>query len=155
MKLSENANRIYEKVNFYKRCENLSNTYRHDERLENYSNEEVLKIISDFGYSPKYFKKENFFKVEEKVSNRIFYFHVSFKYGLVEVIFGVMDENKKHLEGGTVSTICKLIEMSKGIDTEGYMKHPGFRDYSELRDILKLEFGIFNDFKNEVVEMNI
>jgi|GEM_PF-5010846 len=50
--------------------------------------------------------------------------------------------------------ICKLIELSGGIDRDRYMAKPGFRDYDDLREIFKEIFSIYADFKREIIKHN-
>ena len=61
MKLSKKEFEIFEKINLYERYSNISNQYRFEETFENYSNDEVIKIVKELGYSVKYRKKERKF----------------------------------------------------------------------------------------------
>ena len=115
MELSKKEFEIFEKINLYERYSNISNQYRFEETFENYSNDEVIKIVKELGYSVKYRKKENFFQMIETINGMKFYFHFSLKYGMVESIMGMMDKNKKNIIGGLVSNVCTLIEMRKNI----------------------------------------
>lgn len=153
MKLKSRTKLLYDKIGVYKIAMNMSESYRFNERFEGYSNDDVLRIIQEIGYSVKFMSKENFFKITESVSDLLFYCHFSCKYALVEFIFGVRDKNKIHLEGGALSTICKLIEMSEGINKEGYVQYPGFRNYEELRNILRQYFRLYEDFKREFLAL--
>lgn len=151
-KLDNKLRLIYNNINYYTIAEQLSEQYRFEDRLENYSVEVVVEIIQSYGYQVKFMKKESFFKILEKCENYVFYFHLSLKYGLVEVIFGVTDKDKKHLAGGAISTITKLMEIDRGIEKDGYMKYPSFRDYADLNDILRSYFRLYENFKQEVLK---
>ena len=61
MELNKKELEIYEKINLYKRHYALSVQNNYENTFENYSNEEVLKIVKELGYTAKYKKKENFF----------------------------------------------------------------------------------------------
>ena len=56
---------IYKKISFVERYEKLSVKFQFEERLD-YSKESVLDLIKKIGYTAKYVKKNNFFKIEEK-----------------------------------------------------------------------------------------
>ena len=125
MELSKKELEIFEKINLYDRYRDINNLYRFEETFENYSNDEVIKIVKELGYTAKYRKKENFFQIIETINEMRFYFHFSLKYGLVEIIMGMMDKNKKNIIGGLVPNICKKIEIVKNEEKKrGYKKSP-------------------------------
>jgi len=153
MNTKEKAILIYKNINFYNRYEKLSNDYSFENTFENYSNDEVDKIIENLGYKARYDKKENFFGIRECQNNIIFYFNISLKYGLAELILGSRDNSTKdYLVGSVFSGMAKDIEPFIGREREGYIKKPRFRNYEDLRDILKEAFSIYEDFKREVVK---
>ena len=154
MELSKKELEIFEKINLYERHSNISNQYRFEETFENYSNDEVIKIVKELGYTAKYRKKENFFQIIETINEMRFYFHFSLKYGLVEIIMGMMDKNKKNIIGGLVPNICKKIEIVKNEEKEGYIKKARFRNYKDLKNILREYFLIYEDLKTEVLKVD-
>ena len=154
MKLSKKELEIFEKINLYERHSNISNQYRFEETFENYSNEKVIEIVKELGYSAKYKKKENFFQIIETINEMRFYFHFSLKYGLVEIIMGMMDKNKKNIIGGLVPNVCKKIEIAKNEEKEGYIKDACFRNYEDLKNILREYFLIYEDLKTEVLKVD-
>ena len=155
MELSKKDLEIYEKINLYERHSNISNQYRFEETFENYSNDEVIKIVKELGYSAKYRKKENFFQIIETTNKLKFYFHFSLKYGMVEVIIFWEYENNKDLSGGgLLSVVCKLIEIAKNEEKEGYIKDARFRNYEDLKNILREYFLIYEDLKTEVLKVD-
>ena len=154
MELSKKELEIFEKINLYERHSNISNQYRFEETFENYSNDEVIKIVKELGYTAKYRKKENFFQIIETINEMRFYFHFSLKYGLVEIIMGMMDKNKKNIIGGLVPNICKKIEIVKNEEKEGYIKKARFRNYEDLKNILREYFLIYEDLKTEVLKVD-
>ncbi len=155
MKLSKKELEILEKINLYERHSNISNQYRFEETFENYSNDEVIKIVKELGYSAKYKKKENFFQIIETINEMKFYFHFSLKYGLVEVImYWECINNKDIWGGGTFAGICKKIEIAKKEEKEGYIKKARFRNYEDLKNILREYFLIYEDFKTEVLKVD-
>ena len=152
MELSKKELEIYEKINLYERHSNISNQYRFEETFENYSNDEVIKIVKELGYSAKYRKKENFFQIIETTNKLKFYFHFSLKYGLVEVIiYWECINNKDIWGGGTFAGICKKIEIAKNEEKEGYIKDACFRNYEDLKNILREYFLIYEDLKISLI----
>ena len=154
MELSKKELEIFEKINLYERHSNISNQYRFEETFENYSNDEVIKIVKELGYTAKYRKKENFFQIIETTNKLKFYFHFSLKYGLVEIIMGMMDKNKKNIIGGLVPNICKKIEIVKNEEKKGDIKKARFRNYEDLKNILREYFLIYEDLKTEVLKVD-
>ena len=155
MELSKKELEIFEKINLYERHSNISNQYRFEETFENYSNEKVIEIVKELGYSAKYKKKENFFQIIETINEMRFYFHFSLKYGLVEVImYWECINNKDIWGGGTFAGICKKIEIAKNEEKEGYIKDARFRNYEDLKNILREYFLIYEDLKTEVLKVD-
>ena len=155
MELSKKEFEIFEKINLYERHSNISNQYRFEETFENYSNDEVIKIVKELGYTAKYRKKENFFQIIETTNKLKFYFHFSLKYGMVEVIIFWEYENNKDLSGGgLLAVVCKLIEIAKNEEKEGYIKDARFRNYEDLKNILREYFLIYEDLKTEVLKVD-
>ena len=153
MELSKKELEIFEKINLYERHSNISNQYRFEETFENYSNDEVIKIVKELGYSAKYRKKEKFFQIIETTNKLKFYFHFSLKYGLVEIImYWECINNKDKWGGGTFAGICKKIEIAKNEEKEGYIKKARFRNYEDLKNILREYFLIYEDLKTEVLK---
>ena len=152
MELSKKELEIFEKINLYERHSNISNQYRFEETFENYSNEKVIEIVKELGYSAKYRKKEKFFQIIEIIDGIKFYFHFSLEYGMVEVIIFWENENNKDLSGGgLLSVVCKLIEIAKNEEKEGYIKDACFRNYEDLKNILREYFLIYEDLKISLI----
>ena len=155
MELSKKELEIFEKINLYERYNNISNLYRYEDKLKDYSNDEAIKIVEELGYSAKYRKKEKFFQIIETINEMKFYFHFSLEYGMVEVIIFWEYENNKDLSGGgLLSVVCKLIEIAKNEEKEGYIKKARFRNYEDLKNILREYFLIYEDLKTEVLKVD-
>ena len=152
--ISKKELEIFEKINLYDRYRDINNLYRFEETFENYSNDEVIKIVKELGYTAKYRKKEIFFQIIETINEMRFYFHFSLKYGLVEIIMGMMDKNKKNIIGGLVPNICKKIEIVKNEEKKGDIKKARFRNYEDLKNILREYFLIYEDLKTEVLKVD-
>lgn len=153
--ISKKELEIYEKINLYKRHYTLSVQNNYENTFENYSNEKVIEIVKELGYTAKYRKKENFFQIIETTNKLKFYFHFSLKYGLVEVImYWECINNKDKWGGGTFAGICKKIEIAKNEEKEGYIKDARFRNYEDLKNILREYFLIYEDLKTEVLKVD-
>ena len=153
--ISKKELEIFEKIDLYERHSNISNQYRFEETFENYSNDEVIKIVKELGYTAKYRKKEIFFQIIETTNKLKFYFHFSLKYGLVEIImYWECINNKDKWGGGTFAGICKKIEIAKNEEKEGYIKKARFRNYEDLKNILREYFLIYEDLKTEVLKVD-
>ena len=153
MELSKKELEIFEKIHLYDRYSYISNQYRYEDKLKDYSNDKTIEIVKELGYSVKYRKKENFFQMIETINGMKFYFHFSLKYGMVEVIIFWEYENNKDLSGGgLLSVVCKLIEIAKNEEKEGYIKKARFRNYEDFKNILREYFLIYEDLKTEVLK---
>ena len=154
MELSKKELEIFEKINLYERHSNISNQYRFEETFENYSNDKTIEIVKELGYSAKYRKKEKFFQIIETINEMKFYFHFSLEYGMVEIIMGMMNKNKKNIIGGLVPNVCKKIEIVKNEEKESYIKDACFRNHEDLKNILREYFLIYEDLKTEVLKVD-
>ena len=155
MELSKKELEIFEKINLYEKHSNISNQYRYEDKLKDYSNDKTIEIVKELGYSAKYRKKEKFFQIIETIDGIKFYFHFSLKYGLVEVImYWECINNKDKWGGGTFAGICKKIEIAKNEEKEGYIKDARFRNYEDLKNILREYFLIYEDLKTEVLKVD-
>ena len=71
---------------------------------------------------------------------------------MVEVIIFWEYENNKDLSGGgLLSVVCKLIEIAKNEEKEGYIKDACFRNYEDLKNILREYFLIYEDLKISLI----
>jgi len=152
MELSKKELEIFEKIHLYDRYSYISNQYRYEDKSKDYSNDKTIEIVKELGYSAKYRKKEKFFQIIETIDGIKFYFHFSLEYGMVEVIIFWEYENNKDLSGGgLLSVVCKLIEIAKNEEKEGYIKKARFRNYEDLKNILREYFLIYEDLKISLI----
>ena len=154
MELSKKELEIFEKINLYERHSNISNQYRYEDKLKDYSNDKTIEIVKELGYSAKYRKKEKFFQIIETINEMKFYFHFSLEYGMVEIIMGMMNKNKKHIIGGAFSWLCKKIKVTENEEIKDNVKYARFRNYEDLKNILREYFLIYEDFKTEVLKVD-
>ncbi|PEK58423.1 hypothetical protein [Bacillus wiedmannii] len=129
---------VLEKIDFVERYKSLSEKFPdRTNTFENYENEKVIAVFESLGYKARFMKKENFFIVGE-VKNKDFYtfrFNISLKYGLVEFIWSARYNGEvKALYSGSESlpAVC-------------------FHSYDELKEIMKIAFEMYEDFKRELI----
>jgi len=152
--ISKKELEIFEKINLYERHSNISNQYRFEDKLKDYSNDKTIEIVKELGYSAKYRKKEKFFQIIETINEMKFYFHFSLEYGMVEIIMGMMNKNKKHIIGGAFSWLCKKIKVTENEEIKDNVKYARFRNYEDLKNILREYFLIYEDLKTEVLKVD-
>ena len=150
--LSEKMIFLYERINFYNRYKELSNSFRSDERLKKVDKNLIIDFLEKLNYEVKYFTKEKFFQVKQSIDSYNFYYHLSPRNGLAEIILGTVD-SKNNSIGGVIHGTCKLIEISKKEQTDGYIKMPAFSSHEELELILKESLSLYEDFKTGVLEL--
>jgi hypothetical protein len=166
--LTLSEKKVLEKIDFVESCRNLYNKHGdRDNKFESYENAEVLEIIKSFGYEKaRYYKRENFFKVEKEIILSPYHevsFNICLKYGLCEFIWG----------GQPWGRIVQLLSYPCGAKEDGYWEcmkctecgaaaanldgdagkigYPDFRSYDELREILGVAFEMYEDYKRELL----
>lgn len=146
MEVDNKLEKVLNKINFIERYKTLCrlNQFANNEnRLEV---EKVLEIIKEFGYSPRYNKSENFFKIVEKESPFQLQFNICVKYGNVELIWDILKNKSRLLFGlGGWSSVVDIL-------TNQRILMPKFRNYEDLREVLKVAFAIYEDFKKELLK---
>lgn len=140
---------IYKKINLVNRYQKICEKYNDfDNALEGNHYKKYTEIIEDFGYKPKYFKKESFFRIEEMEKNIVFGLQLTLKNGMVEVMFDTKLNNLWFVPDGRIDFICE--EIDSNFDREQY-NIPDYPSLEELKIILKEIFKIYEDFKTEIV----
>jgi hypothetical protein len=77
------------------------------------------------------------------------------KYGIVELIIGAVNtENDEFIIGGVFDGLYRNIKYAEGIVLDKNIRKPHFRNYDDLREILKEAFSIYEDFKKELLKQN-
>lgn len=139
------------RINFVERYEKLSYLYddkrtRDEERLIYIDRGEVMEIIQDLGYEPKFDSREKFFKIkEEPIGEYLFGFHIILRDGRVEMVW-VVRENGEVLLGSPWGIYAKQI-----IDSSHIIKKPVIGDYDDLEAVLKEAFLMYEDFKKAML----
>ncbi|QIZ44479.1 hypothetical protein BHV55_23265 [Bacillus sp. RZ2MS9] len=139
---------VLEKIDFIQRYKALSKQFPDRENtFENYENEKAIEVFESLGYKARFMKKENFFIVGE-VKNKDFYtfrFNISLKYGLVEFIWSARYNGEVRV-GNSWGMFVKVL-------SNGSERLPAvcFHSYDELKEIMKIAFEMYEDFKRELI----
>lgn len=139
------------KMNFVKRYEELSKKFDcvrtpSGQELNYVDRKLVMEMIQDLGYVPQFDSKEKFFKIKaEQVGPFTCGVHIILRYGLVELVW-VVREKGEVLLGSPWSVYSKML-----IDPNYRIKMPIFGEYDDLKEILKISFDMYEDFKNALI----
>ena len=133
---------VLSSIHFAERYEALRTQYSFDakESFENYDNQYVLEMLQEIGYtSVKYRKREDFFQAKKKSNIYEFRYHICIKYGIAELMWYAMKDNK-YYEGGTFPNLeYELLNLENG------NRLPNFRYYEDLHEILTISFHMCED----------
>ncbi|ANC21708.1 hypothetical protein PDN15_13495 [Bacillus cereus] len=136
------------KIDFIQRYKALSKQFPDRENtFENYENEKAIEIFESLGYKARFMKKENFFIVGE-VKNKdsyAFRFNISLKYGVAELIWEAWHNDEVRV-GDPWDVFIRLLSNDMGKVPVLY-----FHSYDELKEIMKIAFEMYEDFKRELI----
>ncbi|MCR6785327.1 MULTISPECIES: hypothetical protein [Bacillus cereus group] len=139
---------VLEKINFVERYKALSEKFSNSENtFENYKNEKVFEVFETLGYKARYNKKADFFIVGE-VKNKdsyAFRFNISLKYGVAELIWEAWHNDEVRV-GDPWDVFIRLLSNDMGKVPVLY-----FHSYDELKEIMKIAFEMYEDFKRELI----
>ena len=142
--------KVLNSICFPERYQALRIQYSFDskERFKNYDNQYVLEMLQEIGYtSVKYWRKEDFFQAKKKSNIYEFRYHLCIKYGIAELMWYAMKDNK-YYEGGTFPNLeYELLNLENG------NRLPNFRNYEDLHGILTTAFQIFEDMTAEFLKV--
>lgn len=139
---------VLEKINFVERYKALSEKFSNSENtFENYENVKVFEVFETLGYKARYNKKADFFIVGE-VKNKdsyAFRFNISLKYGVAELIWEAWHNDEVRV-GDPWDVFIRLLSNDMGKVPVLY-----FHSYDELKEIMKIAFEMYEDFKRELI----
>ena len=141
---------VLSSIHFAERYEALRTQYSFDakESFENYDNQYVLEMLQEIGYtSVKYRKREDFFQAKKKSNIYEFRYHICIKYGIAELMWYAMKDNKYYAGGSFPNLEYELLNLENG------NRLPIFRNYEDLREILTLAFQMFEDMTTEFLKV--
>lgn len=151
--MTEKEYLLYRNIDFYNRYNCFREKYKDVEpNLEKYEVNLVLNIFKNIGYdNVRFMKSGSFFKIKEKQKPYEFYFHVSLKYGVCELIIGGENLLTKTFVGSVFGGIMRDILKFEGKEEKRFPL-PGYRNYYDLKIILKESLSIYEDFKKEFIK---
>ena len=144
MELNEKIKSALINIDFSKRYSELVSkfSFNYDEVLERYDNNIIIDMLNEYGYNAKYDKREDFFYIKEKNDIYTYQFNMSFRYGAIEFIWALW-EGDKLLTGSTWNSLKRLLDGDR-------IKLANFRNYEDLKSILKESLKLYEDFKAQV-----
>ena len=141
---------VLNSIRFAERYQALCTQYSFDskEHFKNYDNQYVLEMLQDIGYTAtKYWKREDFFQAKKKSNIYEFRYHICIKYGIAELMWYAMKDNK-YYEGGTFPNLeYELLNLENG------NRLPNFRNYEDLHEILTIAFQMCEDMTTEFLKV--
>ena len=141
---------VLNRIRFAERYQALRIQYSFDleESFEDYDNQHVLEMLQEIGYtSVKYWRKENFFQAKKKSNIYEFRYHICIKYGVAELMWYAMKDNK-YYEGGTFPNLEYEL-----LNLENCNYPPNFRNYEDLHEILTTAFQMCEDMTAEFLNV--
>ena len=105
---------VLSSIHFAERYEALRTQYSFDakESFENYDNQYVLEMLQEIGYTAaKYRKRENFFQAKKKSNIYEFRYHICIKYGIAELMWYAMKDNKYYAGGSFPNLEYELLNL--------------------------------------------
>ena len=105
-------------------------------------------MLQEIGYtSVKYWRKEDFFQAKKKSNVYEFRYHICIKYGVAELMWYAMKDNK-YYEGGTFHGLEYEL-----LNLESCNYPPLFRNYKDLHEILTVAFQMCEDMTTEFLNV--
>lgn len=153
MKLDIRVEQALQAINFVERYEQLSNYYSKDrtpegQELDYFDGDFLMEIVESLGYDVQYDKRERFFHINlQQVENFRFGFHFTFEFGRLELIW-VIYEGDKVLLGSPWTIYARLM-----ISRNYIIKQPVISDYIDFRDVMKIAFEMYEDFKEAFLKI--
>ena len=153
MKIDERILEALKVINFVERYEQLSNYYSKDrtpegQELDYFDGDFLMEIVESLGYNVQYDKRERFFHINlQQVENFRFGFHFAFECGRLELIW-VIYEGDKVLLGSPWTRYARLM-----ISRNYIIKQPVISDYIDFRDVMKIAFEMYEDFKQAFIKI--
>ena len=154
MNLDIRVEQALQAINFVERYEQLSNYYSKDrtpegQELDYFDGDFLIEIINSLGYEVKFNKREYFFSLKKEKNGEFeFGFKFSMEYGMVELIWDLKESNKKVLLGTNLFTIIRLLT-----SPDNKIMDPVISDYIDFRDVMKIAFEMYEDFKEAFLKI--
>lgn len=153
MNLDIRVEQALQEINFVERYEQLSNYYSKDrtpegQELDYFDGDFLIDIVKLLGYKVHYDKREHFFYIDlESVGKFQFGFHFALEFGRLELIW-VVYEGEEVLLGSPWTRYARLMTACDYI-----IKQPVISDYIDFRDVMKIAFEMYEDFKQAFLKI--
>ena len=147
MKLDNRIKQALIEINFVERYEKLSTYYSQKktpkgQELDYFDGDFLMEIVELLGYRVQYDKRERFFHIDlEEIGYFRFGFHFALEYGRLELIW-VIYEGNKAIMGSPFASYAKWL-----ISRDYIILDPVISDYVDFRDVMKIAFEMYEDFK--------
>lgn len=147
MKLDTRVEQALIEINFVERYGNISKKYDRErtpkgQELDYFDGDFLMEIVELLGYKVRYDKRERFFYIDlEEIGHFRFGFHFALEYGRLELIW-VAYEGDKVVLGSPWTKYPRLM-----IARDYIIKQPIIYDYVDFRDVMKIAFDMYEDFK--------
>ena len=154
MVLNPKVEKALKEINFLERYENISKKYSRErtpkgEELDYFDGVFLMEIVESLGYKVQYDKRERFFHIALlQVDNFRFGFHFAFERGRLELIW-VIYEGDKAIMGSPFASYAKWL-----ISREYIILDPVISDYVDFRDVMKIAFEMYEDFKQALLKIS-
>ena len=154
MALNPKVEKALKEINFVERYENISKKYSRErtpkgEELDYFDGDFLMEIVELLGYKVHYDKREHFFYIDlESVGKFQFGFHFALEFGRLELIW-VVYEGKEVLLGSPWTRYARLM-----IARDYIIKQPIISDYVDFRDVMKIAFEMYEDFKQAFLKIS-
>ena len=116
--------------------------------LDYFDGDFLMEIVESLGYDVQYDKRERFFHINlQQVENFRFGFHFAFEHGRLELIW-LIYEGDKAIMGSPFASYAKWL-----ISGEYIILDPVISDYIDFRDVMKIAFEMYEDFKQAFLKI--
>ena len=146
-----NLKSVFEKVNFFERYKKIcvehndfDNSMRGNHRVK------YDEILKDLGYTFKYYGRESFYNIADKINEFTLTFNLVLKDGMIEPILYIKKNGKLCSPDGILHSMPG--QMGIDFDRKKYYL-PLYATLEELKEILKDLFSIYEDIKKELANM--
>jgi len=141
---------VLNKVDFVSRYQKLCIDHDDfDNSLRGNKKELYDQVFSKFDYKPKYFSKERFYRIREEGDGYEFGLQLVLKDGLVEPMIDIKKGDTWLLPDGRFDFIPQ--KMGLEFDRKKY-NLAKYCSESELEEVLREIFSIYEDIKKEVIK---
>lgn len=147
--MNENLNiEVFVKIGLIERVGKLRSLYNSNLGYESLNLQSIEIVCKNLNPKFKYNKKETFFGLKEKSEGFEFILNFCFQYGVVETIIFAKCIDSGQMYGSVLAEIFQILKKDGLIDNDFDVRYPLFQNESQLIDITKIYYSIYEDFKS-------